>query len=228
MSKDKVYLTVIVLLAIALIVGCAPQAQQTSKRLSVSEIVVPKEGLKFISENGKVIAMMFARENGGSMVICNNQEKTVAEMGAEGDGGLLNIYNNQGKKVVEKLTPGDLAEIKSEIKTVKEKVSFLAQKSKTVIEPTPKPTSPYQPPIRYQQEEMKVKCWYCDGTGQEKCASCGGTGNGNICSSCGGSGLDKSSGGRCFFCNGRGFSECPSCFGRGWIKCSACGGKGYY
>lgn len=52
MSKDKIYLTVIVLLAITLIVGCALQTQRV-KRLSVSEIIIPKEGLIFKTEDGK-------------------------------------------------------------------------------------------------------------------------------------------------------------------------------
>ena len=97
MNKEKVYLTVIVLLAIALIVGCALQAQQTSKRLSVSEIIVPKEGLTFKTEDGKVIAFMVATKDGGMLGVFNNQEKAVAIMGAGENGGTLGILNNQGK-----------------------------------------------------------------------------------------------------------------------------------
>jgi len=121
MNKDKIYLTVIVLLAIALIVGCALQAQQTSKRLSVSEIIIPEQGLIFKTEDGKVIAKMTVTkdggslgifnnqgkavawmrssvtENGGVLGICNNQEKLVAVVSASENGGVLGIYNNQGE-----------------------------------------------------------------------------------------------------------------------------------
>lgn len=99
MSKDKIYLTVFVLLAIALIAGCALQAQQTSKRLSVSEIIVPEEGLKFISEDGKVIAEITADKDGGVMGINNNQREPIAMMGAIKNGGFLIVYDDRGNTV---------------------------------------------------------------------------------------------------------------------------------
>jgi len=99
MSKDKVYLTVIVLLAIALIASCAQQVQQT-KRLSISEIVISNEGLKFITEDGKLIATMRATEYGGELTIRNNQGNLIAGVGGTEYGGMIGISTNQEKLVV--------------------------------------------------------------------------------------------------------------------------------
>jgi hypothetical protein len=98
MSKDKIYLTVIALLAIALIAGCALQSQQV-KRLTVSEIIVPKEGLIFKTDDGKLILKIRTTENGGSLAIYNNQGEPVAGINARENGGMLGIFNNQKKLV---------------------------------------------------------------------------------------------------------------------------------
>lgn len=90
----------IICLAIGIIAGCALQAQKTSKRLEVSEIVVPKQGLAFKTEEGKVILIITTTENGGSLGILNNQEKTVASIGTSEYGGALFMHNNQEKWVV--------------------------------------------------------------------------------------------------------------------------------
>jgi hypothetical protein len=118
MTKDKVYIIVIVLLAIALIAGCALQAQQTSKRLSVSKIIVPKEGLKFETEDGKPIAFMSASEDGGTLSIINNQKKPVVMMGAGKDGGTLAIINNQQKVSIGLMAGGLLSIFNNQEKSV--------------------------------------------------------------------------------------------------------------
>jgi len=97
MNKEKVYIAVIVILAIALIVG---YAQKETKSISVSEIVIPKEGLKFKTAEGKVFLMIMADKNGGALGIYDNQGIPVAQMFVSEYGGSLDIANNQGKKVV--------------------------------------------------------------------------------------------------------------------------------
>lgn len=87
-------------LAIAIIAGCAFQAQKTSKKLAVSEIIVPEQGLAFKTEDGKIILVITATEDGGTLGILNNQEKTVASMGTSEYGGALFMHNNQEKWVV--------------------------------------------------------------------------------------------------------------------------------
>ena len=95
MSKDKVYLIVIVFLVIALIASCALQAQTTSKRLTVSEIVVPQDGLKFVSEDGNMIAKMTVGDYGGELTIYS-QGIRVASLSADEHGGLLSIKDCRG------------------------------------------------------------------------------------------------------------------------------------
>lgn len=66
-------------------------------KICISEIIVPKQGLIFKTEDGKVIAKLIASDYGGTLGIWNNQGKLVAAMGAREDGGSLSIANNQEK-----------------------------------------------------------------------------------------------------------------------------------
>jgi len=64
-----------------------------------NQITIPKEGLKFVSPEGKVMMAFFAGESGGNICIYNNQEKLVGRLGVTENGGIVDIYNNQGKQV---------------------------------------------------------------------------------------------------------------------------------
>ena len=66
---------------------------------SISKIIVPSDGLKFISTDGKVIGEFDAGEFGGDFIIYSNKGKPVGAMGATGDGGGLAIFNNHGKSI---------------------------------------------------------------------------------------------------------------------------------
>lgn len=105
MSRNKIYLSIIILIAITLFVECTPQYNETkilSKidslilkqqelerrtssmtiKTSDSEIIVPKQGLIFKTEDGKSIAKITSGKNGGILSILNNQGKEIIKMGA--------------------------------------------------------------------------------------------------------------------------------------------------
>ena len=69
------------------------------KTLVVSRIVVPPQGLSFVTPEGKTIGKIKSTEKGGFLGIYNNQGKLVATMFADATGGLLEICNNQGERV---------------------------------------------------------------------------------------------------------------------------------
>jgi hypothetical protein len=99
MNKEKFYILTIIILVLAIIVSCALQSQ-TSKTLSVSKIIVPKDGLEFQATDGKTILKIYkGKYDGGVLDIYNNQEKRVVEMGTSISGGGLCISDNQGLTV---------------------------------------------------------------------------------------------------------------------------------
>lgn len=67
-----------------------------------------------------------------------------------------------------------------------------------------------------KKEPIKIKCDYCQGSGQ--CPVCIGSGN---CPSCGGSGQCETcrGNGKCKYCNGSGLepAKCPKCHGYGFL-----------
>jgi hypothetical protein len=99
MNKEKIYLFIIIILTLVIIVGCALQAQ-TSKTLSVTKIIVPKDGLEFQTTDGKTLLKVYKGEyDGGMLDIYNNQEKRIVEIGTSLSGGGLCISDNQGLTV---------------------------------------------------------------------------------------------------------------------------------
>jgi len=99
MSKEKVYLTIIIGLSITLIIGCVVQSRYTFKKLSISEIIVPEQGLEFKTTDGKMIIKITYNKDGGNLSVHNNREEEVAGMGSSEDGGQVGVFNNYGKSV---------------------------------------------------------------------------------------------------------------------------------
>ncbi|MEO0104402.1 MAG: hypothetical protein ABIK63_07305, partial [candidate division WOR-3 bacterium] len=67
--RNKYFLLFFGLLIILIFNAC-----QTQK---VNKIIIPKEGLQFVSEDGKVLFLMKATEYGGSLFVYNNQGKRI-------------------------------------------------------------------------------------------------------------------------------------------------------
>ena len=98
MNKEKLYILTIIILVLAIIVGCALQSQHSNT--PTSKIIVPKEGLTFQTPDGKVLLKIVASEYGGGLSVYNNQGKAVAVMTADEYGGMLIVCNNQEKPTV--------------------------------------------------------------------------------------------------------------------------------
>jgi len=106
MERNKFYILIISLLSIAIVFSSIyiifdliQKEKISGNTIKISEITVPKEGFKFKTESGKVIAELVLDKEGdtGKFRIFNNQGKIVAELGAYEYGGILLLFNNQGK-----------------------------------------------------------------------------------------------------------------------------------
>ncbi len=115
MKKDKIYLSVIVLLVIVIITGFIifqsqimnfhhqlTSAQEQIKVIQkhvknpiLSEIIVPEDGLLFKTENGKIIAKIREGEDGGIFGLFNKQVNLIARIEVDSNGGNFDLFNNQ-------------------------------------------------------------------------------------------------------------------------------------
>ena len=72
---------------------------------------------------------------------------------------------------------------------------------------------------RRTEDDKKVACSECNGTGYISCPPCGATGSVQ-CQQC------EGRGGFCTYCDGSGRLDCATCRGEGYIACELCGGRG--
>ena len=72
-------------------------AERHGKTLSVDKIIVPEDGLTFVTPGGKAIGRFFSDKYGGGLVIYNNQEVAIGVIVARENSGFIGIKSNEEK-----------------------------------------------------------------------------------------------------------------------------------
>jgi hypothetical protein len=64
--------------------------------VKAGSVIVPGDGLTFETEDGKVIAKLYADEYGGKLLIANNDGLDTVRIGNDGRGGFLDAFDHYG------------------------------------------------------------------------------------------------------------------------------------
>lgn len=75
------------------------QSTQAQRNARDNAIIVVAGGLYFKTPEGKVVARLFADQDGGNLQIFNSARVPVAWLGAAEGGGYVSVDNTRGKKV---------------------------------------------------------------------------------------------------------------------------------